>query len=286
MKSPLSISLTLLSLMMISNAAYSNPKTEIPSEQELIENQTLQGSLRKKSPSGTWGFFDFLNVFNACKYTIQVPDAVTRGTIALTFDDGPNPVTTPIILDVLKVHNAKATFFIMGAKVTGNEALIQRILDEGHMIGNHSYSHPNFHQLNQSQSQGEIRKTDKLLRQFAIPNYFRYPFGNSTCGTNDFLKSMNYRTVGWDIDTCDWAFANGQVSDQENETCMASPSLRKDYAAYVVHEVHKTQGGILLMHDIHRNTAETLDRLMTTLEQENYRFVSLDDKNIFPKLNN
>lgn len=282
MKKTLSIALSVLSLITAPAQAQVDTKTHVPSEEELIEKQTELGAKRVREQIGTWGLF---NIFNRCKYAIQVPDKVTRGTISLTFDDGPNPDTTPKILDVLKAHNAPATFFILGAKVKGNEQIIKRILEEGHHIGNHSYSHPNFHNLSSSQTNKEVEETDRLLRQFGTPTYFRYPYGNSTCDANSLIESSGYQIVGWDIDTCDWAYANGNVSDRENETCMAPEHLRSDYAGYVLREAQKTQGGVLLMHDIHRNTAENLDRLLTLLEEQNYRFVSLDDHNIYPNLN-
>ncbi len=285
MKSSLLAAASVFSLISTLSYAQSEEISLPPTEQELIERQTELGARRAKETMNQWGLFDIFKPRNQCKYAIQVPDSVTRGTIALTFDDGPNSVTTPKILDVLKAHNAKATFFVLGGKIKGHEALLQRIVDEGHHLGNHSYSHPNFHDLGSSKTENEVESTDKLLRQFALPTYFRYPYGNSTCNANDLISSLGYHIVGWDIDTCDWAYADGKVSDKENLTCMAPESLRNDYAGYVLREVQKTQGGVLLMHDIHQNTADSLDRLLTLLEEANYRFVALDDLNIFPRLN-
>ncbi|WP_413577731.1 polysaccharide deacetylase family protein [Bdellovibrio sp. HCB290] len=251
----------------------------VPSDQELILRQE-QESIQRRVEMSQWANVD------TCRFGIRVPDKVTRGTIALTFDDGPNPKTTPIILDTLKKHGAKATFFILGGKVAGNEGLIRRILNEGHHIANHSYNHPNFHKLSVVDAKNQIYQTDKLLRQFTTPNYLRYPYGNSTCAANDYANSLGYNIVGWNIDTCDWAFANtGSVSDASNKTCQAPSSLRSDYAGYVNHVVGQTNGGVLLMHDIHMNTASSLDRLMTKLENQGYRFVDLADTNLFPRLN-
>lgn len=275
--------LTLTAALAPAQALESLPAA--PSDQELIELQTEEGLRRLQDQTAVWSILDVLKPRNQCKYAIQVPDSITRGTISLTFDDGPNPSTTPLILDVLKAHNAKAVFFILGSKVKGNESIIRRMVEEGHHIANHSYSHPNFHTLDSKKTRNEILTTDKLLRQFAEPVYFRYPYGNANCNGNEIAASMGYSLVGWDIDTCDWAYSDGQVSDRENATCQAPQSLRSDYAGYVLKQVEKTQGGVLLMHDIHKNTAHSLDRMMTLLEQKGYRFVSLDDHNIYPKLN-
>lgn len=280
------------SLLVLSLTAFITVQTfadelpVLPSDQEIIEQQTELNAERMRDSSGfDWGLFDRLKPTNQCKYAIQVPDPVTRGTIALTFDDGPNPATTPKVLAVLRNHNIKATFFVLGGKIRGHEALIQTILAEGHHVGNHSYSHPNFHTLSPAKQSSEVRTTDNLLRQFETPIYFRFPFGNSTCEAKSLVSSMGYRIVGWDIDSCDWAFADGYVSDKENQTCLAPANLRRDYVTYVMTQVKKTQGGVILMHDIHENTANNLDRIITLLEQQNYRFVTLDDTNIFPKLN-
>ncbi|WP_413580706.1 polysaccharide deacetylase family protein [Bdellovibrio sp. HCB288] len=282
MKRLLALSFALLSF----NSAFAQTGDEVtallgpvPSDQELIQLQEKE-SVQRRIEMGMW------DNFNACKYGIRVPDKVTRGTIALTFDDGPNPKTTPVILDTLKKHGAKATFFVLGGKIAGNETLIRRILNEGHHIANHSWNHPNFHTLSVVDAKNQIYQTDKALRQFVTPNYLRYPYGNSTCSANEYANSLGYNIVGWNIDTCDWAFANtGRVSDSSNKTCQAPASLRADYAGYVNHVVAQTNGGVLLMHDIHANTANSLDRMMTMLEKQGYRFVDLADTNLFPKLN-
>lgn len=257
----------------------------IPTEEEIIAKQTEIGARRSQEISQSPNFFGLFSPFNQCKYAIKTPDKVTRGTVALTFDDGPHKTLTPKVLDVLKSHRAKATFFVMGAKIKGNEALIQRILDEGHLIANHSYGHPDFHEISYGTKESEVISTHKALSKFVHPRFFRYPYGNSACDSNKLLENLGYNIVGWNIDTCDWAYADGYVSDKENKTCLAPQSLRNDYAGYVRMQVARTQGGILLMHDVHDNTANTLHNLMTMLEQDGYRFVSIDDVNIFPLLN-
>ena len=84
------------------------------------------------------------------------PDCSVQACIALTFDDGPDPIITPQVLDILKRHNARATFFMLGYHVPGNEAVVKRIHQEGHEIGNHSWAHAHFTQLTPEQIQGDI----------------------------------------------------------------------------------------------------------------------------------
>ncbi|MGZ3769279.1 MAG: polysaccharide deacetylase family protein [Bdellovibrio sp.] len=261
------------------NQAVEESLPKPPTEQELIDLQTQLRAPYQENLN-VWSFFG-----NSCKYAIRVPDAVTRGTIALTFDDGPDPVTTPMVLSVLRAHKVKATFFVLGGKIPGNEPLLRHMVKEGHMLGNHSYSHANFHDLSSSKSRAEIAATDHLLHQFEIPEYFRFPYGNSTCSADDTVKALGYKIVGWNIDSCDWAYADGYVSDKENKTCRAPESLRSDFIGYVLKQVSEIQGGVILMHDVHLKTAQNLDRLLSILERKGYKFVTLDDPNIFANLN-
>ncbi|WP_413560367.1 polysaccharide deacetylase family protein [Bdellovibrio sp. HCB209] len=273
------VAMSFQTAMAQSTDSVSLPLGPVPSNEELIEMQGAE-ALQNRIDSMTYMWGD------ECRFAIKTPDRVTPGTIALTFDDGPSRTTTPIVLDTLKKHGAKATFFILGGKVAGNEDILKRIVKEGHILANHSYNHPNFRAIDSTSGKNQIYQTDLLLRKFVTPKFLRYPYGNSTCATNTYAKSLGYSLVGWNIDTCDWAFANsGYVSDKNNKTCQAPASLRGDYAGYVNHVVSQTNGGILLMHDIHMNTAKTLDKLMTKLLQQGYRFVNLDDTAVFPKLN-
>ncbi len=253
--------------------------------EEEIAEEYYQTSLQRNREQNGLNFYGLFAPFNQCKYAVKTPDKVTRGTIALTFDDGPNLAVTPKILDVLKSHRAQATFFVQGENIKGKEALVRRILDEGHILASHSQTHKNYHKMGTEQKQNEVTAAHKALLKFTQPRFFRYPYGNSSCESNTFIENMGYSITGWNIDTCDWAFADGYVDDKENVTCQAPASLRNDYLGYVRAQVAKTQGGIMLMHDTHHNTADKLHSLLTMLEQSGYRFVTLDDVNIFPLLN-
>ena len=86
-----------------------------------------------------------------------------RPALYLSFDDGPNPVNTPPLLDLLAEHGIRATFFLIGNHVESNEALARRIVSEGHMLGNHSYSHPHFERLSLEEQLAEVERTDRIL---------------------------------------------------------------------------------------------------------------------------
>lgn len=285
--------INLSTLMLVTSVSYAQSLEVLPatpSDQQLIELQAQKSALRIKNqnienPVLSPENFGFATWFKRCNYAVVPQDSVSRGTISLTFDDGPNPVTTPVVLDILKAHGIKATFFVLGSKIAGNEALLRRMVREGHRIGNHSYSHPDFHDTRSSRAKAELNRTDSLIRRFQDPLFFRYPYGNSTCGSNATLEEMGYKAVGWHIDSCDWAYADGKVSSKENQTCRAPSNMKSNYLAYVLTQVNKTQGGILLMHDIHQNTVRNLNSLIVELQRRNYKFVGLDDANIFPRLN-
>lgn len=99
--------------------------------------------------------------------------------IALSFDDGPDNLITPKVLDVLSMEHVKATFFIVGKQAQANPAVVKRIVSEGHSIGNHSWSHPEFQKLNDEESSQEINRTEKLLFELTGKKtaLFRPPYG-------------------------------------------------------------------------------------------------------------
>lgn len=221
-----------------------------------------------------------------CRFSVAVPDKATRGVINLTFDDGPSRTVTPKVLDVLKKYNIKAVFFVLGAKVAGNEDILERMVNEGHVVANHSWNHPNFWEISGRAMQAQIDRTEEKLAPYTNgKKYFRYPYGQSSCEANDYLADMDYVRVGWHIDTCDWAYVDGELSDKEMKSCGAKADERFDYLKYVMRQTKKTQGGVMLMHDIREHTFETLEPLIKLLLQENYKFVQIDDKNYFPVLN-
>lgn len=228
----------------------------------------------------------FMGSNRMCRFSVAVPDKASRGTISLTFDDGPNRKVTPLVLDVLKKYRIKAVFFVLGSKVVGNEDLLQRMVDEGHIVANHSWNHPNFWETSGRGMQAQIDQTHEKLKPFLKgTQFFRYPYGQSTCEANFYLDDLGYRRVGWHIDTCDWAYADGELSSREMVSCGARADERTDYFKYVMRQVRKTQGGVMLMHDITDHTFETLEPVIQMLLKENYKFVQIDDPNYFPHLN-
>jgi peptidoglycan-N-acetylglucosamine deacetylase len=120
--------------------------------------------------------------------------------IALTFDDGPSPQLTPYILDVLAAKRVPATFFLQGANVAAHPDLVRRLQAEGHVIGNHSWSHPSFPDLTPQQAEVEIERTNQVLTEVtgARPTLYRYPFGQASPGGDAALTRLGMtRNIGW-----------------------------------------------------------------------------------------
>ncbi|RRJ67765.1 polysaccharide deacetylase family protein [Paenibacillus oralis] len=126
--------------------------------------------------------------------------------VALTFDDGPDPRFTPQVLDVLQREGVKATFFVLGNRAKKFPALVKRIHHEGHLIGNHSFSHPNFGKRSLKQFQTEILRTEKIIKQTVgyRPKLIRPPYGEIRETQIQWVKKNGCTIVNWNVDSLDW----------------------------------------------------------------------------------
>lgn len=219
-----------------------------------------------------------------CRFESEIGTLPPPGVVALTFDDGPEPGQTEHIVEVLGRLKVPATFFLIGEKAQRHAdllALMQTL--PGVRIGNHSWSHPNFHRLDADVQRREIDESDERLAPLLMPassseRLFRYPYGNSSCEGNERLHAKGYRIVGWHVDSCDWAFnAGGAVDVQEALSCGVLPAFRSDFLGHVLSSVRAHRGGILLMHETHRNTVSQLETLVRQLMAEGYSFGTPDE---------
>ncbi len=128
------------------------------------------------------------------------------GELALTFDDGPNPVWTPRLLDLLASHDVHATFFIVGGRAQAQPALVRQIVAAGHLIGNHSWSHPNLALSSARRIGEELSRTNQILTQIAgAPiHYFRPPFGARRPDVLRIARRLGLIPVLWNAMTSDW----------------------------------------------------------------------------------
>ncbi|MCL2081699.1 MAG: polysaccharide deacetylase family protein [Oscillospiraceae bacterium] len=183
--------------------------------------------------------------------------------IYLTFDAGyENGYTSPI-LDILKKHDVPATFFLVGHYIKTAPDLVKRMVDEGHIVGNHTYSHPNMSKISDHAAfQGELENLEKLYRETTGENmlrFYRPPEGEYSLKNLEYAKKTGYKTVFWSLAYVDW--------DQNKQ-----PS-REDALKKLVPRIHP--GAIILLHSTSKTNAEILDELIIQWKGQGYTFEAL-----------
>lgn len=225
---------------------------------------------------------------NSCS-GVLTPDRSGFGKqVALTFDDGPNTTTTVQILDILAEHDIQATFFINGNRVTGSaqRAVLQRMIDEGHILANHSQDHKKLSSLGRDAVTSQVGQTHSIVGEFTNPLYFRFPFGASNCETAGIVREDFGLTVtGWNVDSGDWCYAGNGGSCPASTFGGIPSQFRSDMHGWTMHQIRQKNGGIVLFHDIHQFTANTVEGIIEDLEDEGFTFTNIDDQETFPLLN-
>lgn len=185
-------------------------------------------------------------------------DSVTDGRkIAITFDDGPHPYYTQQLLDGLKDREVRATFFVMGKHVEQCPELIERMHDEGHLIGNHTYSHIQLSRSNGETFKEELIRTNELIEELTGQEvqYVRPPYGS---WDKKFEKELNMFPVLWTIDPLDWC--------SDNVACIVQKVTSK-----------AKENSIILMHDEYKSTVTAALQIIDALQEEGYEFVTVDE---------
>lgn len=177
-----------------------------------------------------------------------------RKQIVLTFDDGPNDKSTVEILTILNKYDVKATFFVLGQNVVKYPDVVKMMHEQGHEVANHSWSHKDLTKLNPTQMNAEMdRASNAIFKAIGeYPTAYRPPYGAVNANVREEIQLT---PVLWNIDTMDWHHKD-PVKTLENVKANA-----KD-------------GGIVLMHDIHQQSAEALEAVIQYLQEEGYEFVT------------
>lgn len=177
--------------------------------------------------------------------------------VALTFDDGPNPATTNQALDTLSKYGIKATFFVLGKNVSGNEEILKRMKADGHVIGNHSWSHPVLSKLSLDEAKKQITDTEDALTKVlgSSSKLMRPPYGAIT---DDIRNSLDLSFIMWNVDSLDWK--------SKNEASILTEIQRQ-----------VRNGSIILMHDIHAETVNALPKIIDYLKEQGYHFVTVPE---------
>lgn len=177
--------------------------------------------------------------------------------VALTFDDGPNDTSTIELLEKLKKENVKATFFVLGQMVDRNPEVAKQIVREGHEIGSHSYTHPDLTQLNSSEIKEEVLKTDKAVFHATgvLPKNFRPPYGAIN---GSVAQKIGLPIIQWNVDSEDWKVINKELIVDK-----------------VVQSVE--HGSIILLHDIHETSVNSIPEIVNQLKKNGYEFVTVSE---------
>lgn len=213
-----------------------------------------------------------------------------RKVVYLTFDDGPHPPETERVLDVLRERGAKATFFLIGSKVSGNEAVLRRMLEEGHALGLHTYSHAGtFPLLSFDKMLADVNEGKRAVESVAGKkiSLFRPPFGVTNPTISKVIRTLRLQTVGWDVRSFDTMFCKSSEHSckqsehsckQSGHSCKQSGHSCKqsghDWYVPVVERIMKQvrPGSVILLHDRLDGASDLLALLLDSLAASGYDF--------------
>ena len=187
----------------------------------------------------------------------NVSDEV-KPVAALTFDDGPNASSTPILLDGLKERKVRATFFLIGENVEKdeNEKIVKRMYEEGHLIGNHTYTHCNLSKLETGEAKKELEQTDTVIEKITgkQPVFARAPYGELPVDSEQDLSRIY---IGWTVDPLDW--------------------MTEDVSRITQSVLEKVEpGDIILLHDSYLSSVQAALRIVDALQGKGYEFITVD----------
>ena len=192
--------------------------------------------------------------------------ATNNKVIYLTFDDGPTAEITPWVLDTLKKFNAKATFFCIGKNIETHPDIFQNILNDGHVIGNHTFNHVKgwktktknyLADVDKAQKIIEFQKSDIINHQSPIINLFRPPYGQITPSQGKELIALGYKIIMWDVLSFDWDASTNEASCLKNVISKTTP------------------GSIVVLHDsikASKNMQYTLPKVLAYFTKKGYSF--------------
>ena len=185
---------------------------------------------------------------------------INENTIAITFDDGIHSEFTPKVLKILKQYDAKATFFLIGKQLEGQEEILKDIIQQGHTIGNHTYSHSNnFGFLKTKEVVSDLKKTQAVVEDLVglKMNLFRPAFGVTNPRIAKAVDSLELTTIGWSIRSLDTT----KISKEK-----------------ILNKITKNinKGDVVLLHDTSQKTIEVLEQLLVFLENRKLKSITID----------
>ncbi|TCS43019.1 polysaccharide deacetylase family protein [Reinekea marinisedimentorum] len=219
----------------------------------VLNEPAVRGAEDNKNSNLVWGY------------------GIPEKTVVLTFDDGPHYRNTGAILDTLKEYGVKGYFFAVGqnvgevngdqVKLSKKSEQLQRALREGHQLANHSFSHALLTKLEADEQKSELLKTSQALKAVSgvDTELFRPPYGSKNDALLKVSGELGMRAIMWNIDSKDWA-----------------DPIPDSIVSRVMTELESKKKGILLFHDIHKQTVQALPTLLAELKKEGYKVVTID----------
>lgn len=204
---------------------------------------------------------------NKAKSKTKIPESKiidpNKPAIALTFDDGPSKYTEEII-NILKYYDVNASFFILGNKVVDYQSILQKSIENGNELGNHSYNHKWLSRLSINELINQIEKTQTVIKDNLnyTPRYLRPTYGSIT---NQIRKNSNLEIVLWTVDTRDWKY-----HDINQIITRATKNIKN--------------GDIILMHDIFKRTADAVKKIIPILKEQGFQFVTVSELEAIKKI--
>ncbi|HAP69589.1 MAG TPA: hypothetical protein DCR04_07665 [Flavobacteriales bacterium] len=201
-----------------------------------------------------WGIFDIGSQFFMPTFWRG-----EKGTISLTFDDGPDPEVTPRVLDVLREEGVKGSFFVIGRIAEKYPELVQKIVDEGHVVGNHTYNHD--YVFSKELAEKQVSEGQEVIQKIIgkKPTYFRPPFGVMTPEIANAVKKEQCAIIGWDLRSQD-----GRIRTKEATIKRVKNNLKK--------------ATVLLFHDTNPTTPEALREIIHLCKQNGMKIVSVTEQ--------
>lgn len=204
---------------------------------------------------------DIVELANKNKDSVVINGSTEKKRVALTFDDGPDGVITPKILNILKEKNVKASFFFIGKNIDLFPGIVKRTYNEGNLVLNHSLTHADLSNKEMKDIKKEVQNNEDKIYSLINkkPKLIRPPYGALTQNSINEIESLNYKMIIWSIDTLDWS-----QKESSNITRNVLDNVRN--------------GDIILMHSNgdKKATAEALPAIINGLEKKGYEMVTLD----------
>ncbi|RHU97007.1 delta-lactam-biosynthetic de-N-acetylase [Dorea sp. OM07-5] len=237
----------------------SSSSTETAASSEAIENWGLGFQKDGTRPTAN------ATIDELKKYNAHYAADTNKKKIYLTFDCGYENGNTGKILDTLKNHHAKATFFVVGNFITSNPELVKRIHKEGHIVGNHTYHHPDMSKIATKEAfEKELKDVETAYKQLTgekMTRFYRPPQGKYSISNLKMAKETGYHTFFWSLAYVDW-YADKQPTKEE--------AFKK-----LLPRIHP--GAIVLLHNTSSTNGSILDELLTRWEDMGYHFYSLEE---------